>query len=48
MTVTVPEDIEAENEGETAGEDREELRESLQVQAVLAEIGSLMGFKIRE
>ena len=46
VTVTVPEDIEAENEGETAGEDREELRESLQVQAVLAEIGSLMGFRI--
>jgi hypothetical protein len=40
VTVTVPENSEMEEEGE------EEIRESFQIQALLAEIGARMGFRI--
>lgn len=43
VSVTVPENVEAGKEEKT---DQEELRESLQMQAILAEIGALMGFQI--
>jgi hypothetical protein len=49
VTVTVPDNIEVEEDetGEGSGEDvRADIRESLQMQALLAKIGAQMGFRI--
>ena len=43
VTVTVPQNTETEKTGQT---DENDLRESFQIQAILAEVGSQMGFQI--
>ena len=46
VTVTVPMNSEADDTDEQKPEDKDEIRESLRVQAILAEVGTKMGFKI--